>query len=292
MRWTWRGLRGGRWVPRATPRRSRRPPSQGLRRDRRASSRTCRRGASGGGGGARGTGAGRPTQAGSSGARSKVSASLKERPGRACSSPGRRSGPSRRSRCMSHGRSRRESEDDDLGRPGAEIADPLLKAIEPGPDSEPQPQELLKGHYKRQHVAATGTPAAGRSGLQEARRKGPLGLLQVLGPGLITGASDDDPSGIGTYSQVGSQFGYGLLWTALFTFPLMAAVQELCARIALQTGVGLGTALRRKFPTWIVSIAVIALCVANMINLGADLGAVAAGASLLSVGHVSASVFL
>src|SRR5438309_7137321 len=103
------------------------------------------------------------------------------------------------------------------------------------------------------------------------RRDGPLGFLRILGPGLITGASDDDPSGIGTYSQVGSQFGYGLLWTALFTFPLMSAVQELCARIALQTGEGLGTALRRKFPMWIVSIAVIALCVANVINLGADL---------------------
>src|SRR5439155_6326924 len=120
----------------------------------------------------------------------------------------------------------------------------------------------------------------------EARRKGPLGLLQVLGPGLITGASDDDPSGIGTYSQVGSQFGYGLLWTALFTFPLMAAVQELCARIALQTGVGLGTALRRKFPRWLVGLCIAALFVANTFNLGADLGAVAAGAGLLGGGRI------
>src|SRR5437879_635140 len=266
------------------PRRSRRPPSQGLRRDRRAWSRTCRRGASGGGRGSRGRGAGRPTQAGSSGARSKVSASLKERPSRACSSPCRRSGPSRRSRCMSHGRSRRESEDDDLGRPVAEIADPLLQAIEPGPDSEPQPRELLKGESKRHHDAATGTPAAGRSGLQEARRKGPLGWLQLLGPGLITGASDDDPSGIGTYSQVGSQFGYGFLWAAPFTFPLMAAVQELCARIALHTGVGLGVALRRKFPRPLVGACIAALFLANTVNAGADLGAIAAGGSLLTRG--------
>lgn len=79
-----------------------------------------------------------------------------------------------------------------------------------------------------------------------------LGILQVLGPGLITGASDDDPSGIGTYSQVGSQFGFGVLWTAVFTFPMMAAIQELCARIALETGVGPGVALRRKFPGWLV----------------------------------------
>ncbi|TME91651.1 MAG: divalent metal cation transporter, partial [Chloroflexi bacterium] len=114
------------------------------------------------------------------------------------------------------------------------------------------------------------------------RRRGPLGWLQLLGPGLITGASDDDPSGIGTYSQVGSQFGYGFLWTALFTLPLMAAVQELCARIALHTGVGLGVALRRKFPRALVGFSIAALFVANTINAGADLGAIAAGASLLT----------
>src|ERR1700726_4493548 len=97
--------------------------------------------------------------------------------------------------------------------------------------------------------------------------KGAKGFLQVLGPGLITGASDDDPSGIGTYSQVGSQFGYGLLWLALFTFPLMSAVQELCARIALQTGVGLGSSLRRKFPGWLVGIAILGLLAANTFNV-------------------------
>jgi NRAMP (natural resistance-associated macrophage protein)-like metal ion transporter len=113
-----------------------------------------------------------------------------------------------------------------------------------------------------------------------------LGWLQVLGPGLITGASDDDPSGIGTYSQVGSQFGYGLLWTALFTFPLMSAVQELCSRIALETGVGLGVSLRRKFPSWLVGIAILGLLGANTFNIGADLGAVAAGGSLLTRGIV------
>jgi NRAMP (natural resistance-associated macrophage protein)-like metal ion transporter len=113
-----------------------------------------------------------------------------------------------------------------------------------------------------------------------------LGWLQVLGPGLITGASDDDPSGIGTYSQVGGQFGYGLLWTALFTFPLMSAVQELCSRIALETGVGLGVSLRRKFPSWLVGIAILGLLGANTFNIGADLGAVAAGGSLLSRGFI------
>src|SRR2546429_6567154 len=92
--------------------------------------------------------------------------------------------------------------------------------------------------------------------MRTEKRKGFVGFLQLLGPGLITGASDDDPSGIGTYSQVGSQFGYGLLWLALFTYPLMSSVQELCARIALQTGVGLGASLRRKFPRWLVGIAI------------------------------------
>jgi len=112
-------------------------------------------------------------------------------------------------------------------------------------------------------------------------------VLRVLGPGLITGASDDDPSGIGTYSQAGSQFGFGVLWTAIFTFPMMLAVQEACARIALHTGVGLGTSLRRKFPTWLVGGCILALFVANTINVGADLGAVAAAGALLSGGHLS-----
>src|SRR2546421_13124323 len=134
--------------------------------------------------------------------------------------------------------------------------------------------------------AAGGSPAAGRVTPEEAKHKGPKGLLQILGPGLITGASDDDPSGVGTYSQVGSQFGYNLLWTALFTFPLMAAMQELCARIALQTGVGLGISLRRKFPRWLVGVAILGLLAANTFNVGADLGAVAAGGALLSRGAI------
>ena len=164
--------------------------------------------------------------------------------------------------------------------------DPLVNVVTPGstpPPDPPVPRLLKKG---RADQSAGGSPSAGRSSLDEARSKGPIGFLQLLGPGLITGASDDDPSGIGTYSQVGSQFGYGLLWTALFTFPLMAAVQEMCARIALQTGVGLGVSLRRKFPTWLVGVAILALLLANTINVGADLGAVAAGGSLLSRGAI------
>src|ERR671925_448985 len=165
------------------------------------------------------------------------------------------------------------------------IKDPILKRVPAGPDQEPPAAELRKGSVRRGRPASGGPPA-GRSSLHELRHGGLIGILQILGPGLITGASDDDPSGIGTYSQVASQFGYGLLWTALFTYPLMAAVQELCARIALQTGVGLGVSLRRKFPARLVGACVLALFVANTINVGADLGAVAAGGSLLTRGAI------
>ncbi|HVH64571.1 MAG TPA: divalent metal cation transporter [Candidatus Acidoferrum sp.] len=164
--------------------------------------------------------------------------------------------------------------------------DPIRKVVRP--ELEPDAAELNKRARSKNGLADTGTPRAGRTTLDQARQRGLIGWLQVLGPGLITGASDDDPSGIGTYSQVGSQFGYGLLWTALFTFPLMAAVQELCSRIALQTGVGLVVALRRKFPAWLVGIAVLGLLGANVFNVGADLGAIAAGGSLLSGGVIRA----
>jgi len=167
------------------------------------------------------------------------------------------------------------------------IQDPLLEKLPAGADAEPELGELLKEEQRQEgELPASGDAPAGRTSVEQARREGALGYLRMLGPGLITGASDDDPSGIGTYSQVGSQFGFGLLWTALFTFPLMIAVQELCARIALQTGVGLGIALRRKFNTWLVGVCILALVVANTVNLGADLGAIGAGGSLLTRGAI------
>jgi NRAMP (natural resistance-associated macrophage protein)-like metal ion transporter len=103
----------------------------------------------------------------------------------------------------------------------------------------------------------------------------------MLGPGLITGASDDDPSGIGTYAQTGAQFGYAQLWTALATTPLMIAVQEMCARIGLQTGAGLAEVIRKHYPKPILYLCVTLLFVANTVNIGADLGAMAASAQLL-----------
>ena len=106
-------------------------------------------------------------------------------------------------------------------------------------------------------------------------------LLQVLGPGLITGASDDDPSGIATYSQAGAQFGYGLTWTMLFTYPLMAAVQMISARVGRTTGRGIAGNLRVHYPAWILQWVVALLLIANTINLGADLGAMADASRLL-----------
>jgi NRAMP (natural resistance-associated macrophage protein)-like metal ion transporter len=106
-------------------------------------------------------------------------------------------------------------------------------------------------------------------------------LLQVLGPGLITGASDDDPSGIATYSQAGAQFGFGLTWVMLFSWPLMCAIQEISARIGRVTGRGIAGNLKRHYPAPVVYSIVLLLLVANIINLGADLGAMAAALKLL-----------
>src|SRR5258707_2453213 len=91
-----------------------------------------------------------------------------------------------------------------------------------------------------------------------------------LGPGLITGAADDDPSGIATYSQTGAQYGFQLLWLSLFTFPLMAVVQEMCARIGLTTGRGLAGNMRINYPKWVLYMSSILLFVANTLNIGAD----------------------
>src|SRR2546428_4434740 len=106
-------------------------------------------------------------------------------------------------------------------------------------------------------------------------------LFQKLGPGLITGAADDDPSGIATYSQVGAQFGYGLAWTMLFSFPLMAVIQAVSARIGCVTGYGIAQNLRRHYSPWLLRAVVLLLLVANVINLGADLGAMGAALGLL-----------
>jgi NRAMP (natural resistance-associated macrophage protein)-like metal ion transporter len=103
----------------------------------------------------------------------------------------------------------------------------------------------------------------------------------ALGPGLVTGASDDDPSGIATYSQIGAQFGYGMLWTMVLTYPLMAAIQEVSARIGRVTGAGISANLRRCYPRWLLFSVIGLLLIGNIFNLGADIGAMGAAAQLL-----------
>ena len=100
-------------------------------------------------------------------------------------------------------------------------------------------------------------------------------FFRDLGPGLITGAADDDPSGVATYSVTGASFGYAPLWTALFSFPLMAAVQLMCARLGMVTGRGLAAVIRRHYPPWVLWGSCALLAIANLINIGADLGGMA-----------------
>lgn len=109
---------------------------------------------------------------------------------------------------------------------------------------------------------------------------------EVLGPGLVTGAADDDPSGVGTYSQVGAQFGYGLAWTLFFGYPLLASIQAICARIGATTGKGIAQNLRQHYSPWLLRGVVLLLLVANVINLGADLGAMGAVLALVLPGPI------
>jgi len=106
-------------------------------------------------------------------------------------------------------------------------------------------------------------------------------LSRILGPGLVTGASDDDPSGIATYSQAGAQFGFSISWTLLFTYPLMTAIQEISGRIGRTTGRGIAANLRRHYPNWILQTIVAMLLTANTINIAADLGAMGDAVSLI-----------
>ena len=106
-------------------------------------------------------------------------------------------------------------------------------------------------------------------------------FLKSLGPGLITGTADDDPSSIATFAQAGAKFGLGMLWTVIYLIPLIVVIQEICARIGLLTGSGLGTIIKKKYSKKIVLPLIFLLLVANTINVGADIGAMAASASLM-----------
>ena len=107
-------------------------------------------------------------------------------------------------------------------------------------------------------------------------------FLAELGPGLITGAADDDPSGISTYSVAGASYGYATLWTALLSFPLMAAIQLMCARLGMVTGCGLASVIRTRYSRWVLWLACALVVVANVFNIGADLGGMAEGVQMIT----------
>jgi NRAMP (natural resistance-associated macrophage protein)-like metal ion transporter len=135
---------------------------------------------------------------------------------------------------------------------------------------------------------STAKRAPGQTNAKQGPR-GWRGLFRVLGPGLVTGASDDDPSGIATYSQAGAQFGLGLLWVSLASLPLMAGVQEICDRTALATGKGLGELAAQKYPgraRRVLVVLMAALIIANALNIAADLVAIGSGMNLLHAGPI------
>lgn len=129
---------------------------------------------------------------------------------------------------------------------------------------------------------------SGTSTAEQPKTPAPRSFLGSFGPGLITGAADDDPSGIATYSQVGAQFGFSLLWSMLFSFPLMAAIQEICARLGRITGVGVAANLRIRYSKPTVYTVVVLLFFANVFNLGSDIAAMAAATQLLIRGNPTA----
>src|SRR5579863_8990699 len=140
------------------------------------------------------------------------------------------------------------------------------------PVSITEAEQRLRDHL--QH----GEKRPQRGKLEKALRR----FFAILGPGLITGAADDDPSGISTYSVAGAAYGYATLWVALITFPLMTAVQLMCARLGMVTGRGLAAAVRQHYPRWVLWGSCSILVVANVINIGADLGGMAEATQLVT----------
>ena len=134
-------------------------------------------------------------------------------------------------------------------------------------------------------MRASASPDAPEPQVQRFRR-----FFADLGPGLITGAADDDPSGISTYSVAGAAFGYLPLWTAIVSFPLMTAVQLMCARLGLVTGLGLAGVIRRRYSRWVLWMACALLVIANVINIAADLGGMAEATAMVTGAPVAVSV--
>lgn len=137
-------------------------------------------------------------------------------------------------------------------------------------EKQKEPLNGLDGFIKKEELLI-------EEGIEEGKN-----YIKKLGPGLITGAADDDPSGIATYSQTGAQFGTGLLWLAAWTLPLMITIHEMCARIALVTGNGLATNIKHHYKKGILYVITMMLFIANTLNIGADLGAMAKAVELIS----------
>lgn len=149
-----------------------------------------------------------------------------------------------------------------------------------GETIEPKPQESLVRHGQLDTSLERASP-------HEAKQSWMRRFLGLLGPGLVTGAADDDPSGIATYAQAGATFSNGMLWAAPATLPMMMAVQEICDRTALATGDGLGELARRKFssrPRVVIAVLIVSLLVANTLNAAADLAAIGQGMEMLGAG--------
>src|ERR1700741_5052029 len=145
-----------------------------------------------------------------------------------------------------------------------------------GESEDLESKALTRPSEKRRRLAPRRKKAS-----SSKRGKRTLTILKILGPGLITGAADDDPSGIATYSSVGAQFGYAMLWTMPFIYPFMAGIQEISARLGRITGRGIAGNLRRFYPRWALYSVVGLLLLANIINIGADIGAMGAAVNLL-----------
>ncbi len=141
------------------------------------------------------------------------------------------------------------------------------------------PAQLLDKGVDSGIKIANSMPVSGTKSIQKVKN-----YWYMLGPGLTTGASDDDPSGIATYSQAGAQYGYSLLWLSAFTFPLMAIIQEMCARIGLVTGKGLAANIKTHFGKKVLFVSTMFLFIANTFNIGADIGAMANAVQLIRPG--------
>jgi NRAMP (natural resistance-associated macrophage protein)-like metal ion transporter len=150
------------------------------------------------------------------------------------------------------------------------------------------PEEIIEKVAEAPAVAVEGaietSKQIGEKFVNQESVKKARAYWKLLGPGLTTGASDDDPSGIATYSQTGAKYGFQLLWLAPFTFPFMAIVQEMCARIGLVTGRGLAANIRLNYPKWVLYTCTILLFGANVLNIGADIGAMAKATQLVLPG--------